>query len=95
MEQAVPEGANWHQDLLLQMSAGLDSTRPPVITPDTRYCLDEYRGFRHIVRNVYTFQLRPQRLRELTVNLRDCYHKVVQDIHTFLDFLEELSQDIP
>jgi hypothetical protein len=49
MEQHIPDGPNWHQDLLLQMSANVNAIRPPVITPETRHCLDEYRGFRHLL----------------------------------------------
>jgi hypothetical protein len=53
---ALPEGANWHQELQVQMAADLAGSRPPVIRRTTRDCLDEYRAFRHhLVRNVYTF----------------------------------------
>ena len=62
MERSIPKDVEWHQDLLLQMSAEISSIRPPVLSMDTRDCLDEYRGFRHVVRNVYTFHLRPARL---------------------------------
>lgn len=51
-------GADWHRDLLLQMSAAIDGVRPPVISQETRFCLDESRGFRHGVRNLYTFNRR-------------------------------------
>ncbi|RME46581.1 MAG: hypothetical protein D6791_07905 [Chloroflexi bacterium] len=92
MEEGVPTGPDWHRDLLLQMSATIDEIRPPVITQETRYCLDEYRGFRHVVRNVYTFNLRPTRLQELTDELRACYEAVVRDLEAFAEFLERLAQ---
>lgn len=92
LEGSVPTGPDWHQDLLLQMSAGIDEVRPAVITRETRYCLDEYRGFRHVVRNVYTFNLRPTRLQELTDELRACYRAVVHDLETFAGFLEDLAR---
>ncbi len=93
VEQAVPDGPDWHQDLLLQMSAEVSTIRPPVIGQETRHCLDEYRGFRHVVRNVYTFSLRPARLQELAANLRACYRAVETDLQTFAAFLEELAAD--
>jgi hypothetical protein len=65
LEASVPDSPTWHQDLLLQMSAEVSHLRPPVITRETRLYLDEYRNFRHIVRNVYAFNLRPARLQEL------------------------------
>jgi hypothetical protein len=91
LEKAMPVGPDWHQDLLLQMSSEVTSVRPPVITQETRYCLDEYRGFRHVVRNVYAFNLQPTRLRELTTRLQGCYRAVEHDLNDFADFLVQLS----
>lgn len=90
LEHTVPDGANWHLDLLLQMSAEMSGIRPPVITTTTRYCLDEYRGFRHVVRNVYAFHLRPSRLIELTQELPACFHAVRQDLQQFIQFLNQV-----
>jgi hypothetical protein len=92
LDRSVPSGPEWPRDLLLQMAAELPNLRPPVITRDTRDCLDEYRGFRHIVRNVYTFNLRPSRLAELVDGLRACYEVLARDITDFAEFLE--SQDV-
>lgn len=90
--EGVPTGPEWHRDLLLQMSATIDGVRPAVIRPETRYCLDEYRGFRHVVRNVYTFSLRPARLKELTGELRACYEATARDLEKFAGFLEQLAR---
>jgi hypothetical protein len=91
LEKAMPVGPDWHQDLLLQMSSEVATVRPPVITQKTRYCLDEYRGFRHVVRNVYAFNLQPTRLQELTTRLQGCYRAVERDLNGFADFLVQLS----
>jgi hypothetical protein len=91
LEKALPSGPGWHQDLLPQMSAEVPSNRPPVIRQDTRNCLDEYRGFRHVVRNVYTFQLRPPRLQQLAQQLGDCFASLKGDIEEFSKFLEILA----
>jgi hypothetical protein len=91
VDGAVPAGPEWHRELLIQMAAELPSLRPPVITRATRDCLDEYRNFRHVVRNVYTFNLRPSRLAELVGGLRACYETLSHDIADFAEFLE--SQD--
>ena len=93
MERSIPKGVEWHQDLLLQMSAKISSIRPPVVTTDTRDCLDEYRGFRQVVRNVYTFHLRPARLQELTTRLRSCYESVERDLSDFILFLEKIIEE--
>lgn len=95
LDEAVPAGPDWHRDLLLQMSAAIDGVRPAIISQETRYCLDEYRGFRHVVRNVYTFNLRPLRLYELTGNLSTCYQRLNAELAGFIAFLGELGKVEP
>ena len=93
IDDSLPTGPEWHRDLLMQMSAEMSNTRPPVIGRQTRDCLDEYRGFRHVVRNVYTFNLKPSRLQELVEELPSCYAALVQDVAAFCDFLDKLASD--
>lgn len=88
----VPARGDWHKALLLQMSAGIDDVRPPVIARETRYCLDEYRSFRHVVRNLYTTNLKPARLEQLVDELPECYDAFVRDIERFIAFLQELDE---
>ncbi len=92
LDETTPAGAEWPRALLLQMSAPIADIRPAVIRRETRFCLDEYRGFRHVVRNVYAFNLKAPRLRELTAGLRDCYTSLQHDLDRFLTFLKQLSQ---
>lgn len=88
--ERLPAGANWHQNLLLQMSIPIPDLRPAVISQETRQKLDEYRGFRHVVRNVYTLNLRPSRVRELVGTLRDCYEFLADDLEKFCEFMESM-----
>jgi hypothetical protein len=92
LEQSVPTGPTWHQDLLRQLSAEISTIRPPVLRPETRRCLDEYRSFRHLVRNVYTTHLRPSRIQELAEELRPCYDALTHDLRQFAAFLDQLAQ---
>ena len=62
IDQTSPEGARWHQELLDQMNTTVPNVRPVVISDETRKKLDAYRGFRHVVRNVYTFDFDPDQL---------------------------------
>ena len=91
VDGSVPSSREWYRDLLLQMSVEVAGRRPLVVEHSTRNCLDEFRGFRHGVRNVYTFNLRPSRLRELGVDLPHCYASLVKDLTTFCNFLEQIS----
>ena len=89
IDRSLPSG--WHHDLLLQMSGELKSVRPPVISRETRHCLDEYRSFRHVVRNIYTFNLKSPRIQNLAEQLHDCYLEVKNDLDDFMLFLEKLG----
>lgn len=89
IDGALPSGPEWHRDLLLQMSAEMRKRRPRVLRAETLECIDEYRRFRHVVRNVYTFNIRPQRVRELIEQMPECMERVTTDILSFCDFLEQ------
>ncbi|MFA6222562.1 MAG: hypothetical protein WC647_09625 [Desulfomonilaceae bacterium] len=94
IDAGVPAGPDWHRDLLLQMSAEIPGVRPPVISRHTRLVLDEFRGFRHVVRNIYTFNLRADRVIELTGRANDCVSSVQDDLHKFIDFIVKLGKAI-
>ena len=93
VDSAVPTGPDWHRDLLLQMVAPLPGLRPAVIRQDTMDRLDEYRGFRHVVRNVYTYNLKPARVRELMGGLDDCLAALRRDLGAFDAFLAAEAAD--
>lgn len=94
IDLALPTGPNWHQELLQQMTAELNDLRPAVIQRETRFCLDEYRAFRHLVRNVYTFHLKPSRLEELANEVQQCFGLVSQDFSDFIHFLQEMENEL-
>jgi hypothetical protein len=71
-EQAVPEGQDWHRQLLRQMGQD-DLVRPALISEDLLLDLDELRRFRHVVRSIYAFKLDPALLFPITQRLPQCY----------------------
>ena len=92
VEAGVPSGPDWHRDLLIQMSAEITGIRPPVISRETRLTLDEFRGFRHVVRNIYAFNLNADRVLELTRKAPACLSSVRNDLHMFIDFIIRLNK---
>ncbi len=88
VDGAVPSGPQWHRDLLSQLSVEFPGVRPAVLQHSSRACLDEYRGLRHVVRNVYTFNLNSARLQELVATLPTCHTDLVKDLDLFCGFLE-------
>lgn len=91
LEKSVPASAEWHMDLLTQMAGEIEGVRPAVISRESRACLDEYRGLRHVVRNVYAFNLRSARLHELTTGLKDCFDRVQKELVALAEFLESVN----
>jgi hypothetical protein len=91
MDESVPSGPGWHADLLLQIASEIATLRPAVIRGEVRNCLDEYRGFRHVVRNVYAFNLRPARIKELSDGLPACWKAIREDLLKFTEFLEAVQ----
>ncbi|MEM6717539.1 MAG: hypothetical protein AAF622_21005 [Cyanobacteria bacterium P01_C01_bin.147] len=90
-DEPLPERADWHRRLLRQMSAELPGIRPAVLSVVTRQQLDEYRGFRHVVRNIYSFELRRDRTQALASQLGPTHHQLQQDLDAFCAILRSLS----
>ncbi len=91
IDQSLPNGADWHRRLLRQMATEIPNVRPPVIALQTRNALNEYCSFRHVVRNIYTFELQPERVQALASELPDCYQVFSKDLQEFCRFLEALA----
>lgn len=93
IDQTVPEGGNWHQELLDQMNTELSRIRPPVLSDQSRKQLDRFRGFRHVVRNVYTFEFDPEQIDLLVRRLPEVAELVRRDLHAFADVLEDMTHE--
>jgi hypothetical protein len=89
----APAGETWHRDLLDRMAAPVAETRPAVLQPQSAAALDDFRKFRHIVRNVYTASLDPARMRRLLDIMPTLWMQVRMDLLAFADLLETLSAD--
>ena len=88
IDGSIPQGANWHQELLNQMTLEIPNVRPAVISEKTRKQLDTYRGFRHVVRNVYTYHISPDKLEPLAKNIRLVFKQVERELIAFSRFIE-------
>lgn len=93
VDQTKPTGSNWHQELLKQMAAAVPSIRPAVLDAQTRNQLDKYRGFRHVVRNVYTFHLDADQIGLLVQQLPGTLDAISHALLDFADFLEQIINE--
>ncbi|MBN1886739.1 MAG: hypothetical protein JW850_02070 [Thermoflexales bacterium] len=91
VDQNVPTGVEWHRELLRQMNAEISRVRPPVLSAESVCALDEYLRFRHVVRNVYTFNFDPERIERLVKQLRPCFERIQADLLVFAEFMDGLA----
>lgn len=92
VDQNMPVGNLWHRDLLEQVSQNSGDLRPAVIGPESFSFLDELRRFRHLVRNVYAFNLVPEKIEPVISGLSINWLKVKAEILAFADFLEQIGK---
>jgi hypothetical protein len=89
LDGSRPEGENWHQQLLDQMAAEVLEIRPAVISKSSCKSLGEYRGFRHVVRNVYTYRFDTAKLKKLIEGLPGLFQELCAELSAFADFVEK------
>ena len=59
-----------------------------MISEGTRAALEPYRGFRHVVRNVYAFRLDAARMEPLVSGLPDLVARLERELQAFAELLE-------
>ncbi len=92
VDASAPLGREWHRELLQQMGLAVPRMRPPVLSPGTIKALDEYRSFRHIVRNIYAFEFDPERVEHLVVGLATVFGQVRHELDAFAHVLEQAAE---
>ncbi len=91
VDEAALEGESWHRLLLERMARPVPEVRPAVINPQTAAKLDEFRKFRHLVRNVYTANLDPSRMAGLMNELIPLWKQLESELSEFARFLDQLG----
>ncbi len=90
---ALPSGYDWHKRVLERMANPRDD-RPAVLTQTTARSLQEYLGFRHVVRNLYGFELESERLDRLAENQNSVWQQFDRDIRNFINWLHQLANNL-
>ena len=71
----------------------MTDVRPAVIDKDSALALDDFRRFRHLVRNVYTINLAPDKMARLILALTGLWSKLHAELLAFAEFLDELAME--
>ena len=86
----VSTDIDWHKRLLNQVSIEIADLRPKVISPRTRFELEKLLRFRHLVRNIYGFELESDRVEELLNLTLDLFPRFKKEIEAFAEFLTQI-----
>lgn len=65
--------------------------RPAVISAETATRLDEFRRFRHLVRNAYSFNLEADKMTGVVDTLPPLWKQIRAELLAFADFLDALD----
>lgn len=82
IDDDVPTGPSAHQDVLDQMASEVSGTRPALIDQDLYEALTELKGFRHLVRHRYGFDLKPDKVVENLELLRRVFPTFITAVTT-------------
>ena len=88
----VPSGAEWHKNLLAQMTERR-AGRPPVISLETTALLRELLEFRHKVRKIYGDELVYELTEEHAKHIHELFARVCADLDTFAAALATQQED--
>ena len=88
IDRNVPATAQWHRDLLTQMTEAR-STRGPVLSAEAAHQLVNYLGFRHFYRHSYSFFLEWDELERLVTPLAEVWEQTRRGLLLFLDNLNK------
>jgi hypothetical protein len=87
IDNHLPGSSNWHKALLEQMVTEVPNVRPAVISDSTLILLDDYRRFRHLVRNIYGYHLDPAQMKGLLDNAPVVLTQTQQELLDFASWL--------
>jgi len=72
------------------MGSEIKDVRPKVISNELVDALNPYLGFRHVVRNVYTYTLDPDQIQLLVNKLEYVINQLKKELSVFMNFLEKI-----
>jgi hypothetical protein len=78
---------------MVQMQNDMPDLRPPVVSTEVIHTLDEFRRFRHIVRNIYAFEFDPEQIERLVNQMSDVFAQIRTELLVFASFLRQVGEE--
>ncbi len=88
----IPEGENWHIQLLKDMTLQIEEVRPAVISKELVAELKGYLEFRHRFRNIYGFELEWDKMKGLKESMPEVAERFKKEIKEFIEFMKKLTE---
>lgn len=90
---ALPDGYDWHKRLLERMALDHEG-RPALISEETARILEKYLAFRHVVRNIYGYELESGRVAQLVAEQEDAWYLFETNVRQFVTWLRETADQL-
>lgn len=90
---ALPDGYDRHKRLLARMAVAHEG-RPPVISSKTARSLEKYLSFRHVVRNIYGYELEAERIAHLVAQQAAVWQEFDNEVRTFVAWLRDTADQL-
>jgi hypothetical protein len=88
------EKTEWHRALLFRMTLNIEPVRPAMISKDLFRELDDLRGFRHIFRYMYQYQLDPAKMKLVNERIPRIDKLFVEEHPQFIAYLRQLAENL-
>jgi hypothetical protein len=72
------------------MTIEISGIRPKILSKESYAILDELRGFRHIFRHAYTYEIIPEKIEFLKDKLLRNWDLIKRDLYNFKSWLKSL-----
>ena len=83
----LPRSYDWHTELLLQMARPTETIKTTAISEELLEKLKEYLRFRHLFRNIYGFELKWERFKNLSLSAPEVLCELKDNLNKFMDNL--------
>ena len=83
----------WHSDLLKRMKLDVEDYRPAVIDEELYLLLEDFRGFRHVFRHSYSFELDWERERLVARKLPGAVAMLRTQVEEFFLLLAAMDEE--
>lgn len=93
IDNDLPAGGDWHQELLHDMGLDIEGIRPAVLSRESVAALRELLSFRHFFRHAYAVELEADRLSALRARLRTALPRLLAELDALDRFLADTANE--